>query len=372
MRSTLLSQKKIDYFISLAVFIQPVLVLLQQVMIDVLMMDPEATTSYRVILSAIPMLLAIYFSFRQKPLCFLITYSIVFSVIIIHSFLFPQNIEFIKTDGIRFLLPIVIPSALCLAAVNSLKVVEDALFHVSCVALFFVIFYVVMFFLGGFIIEKYNMSFSYACLLPMVSFYRRRTLISYVLSLFLLISILAIGSRGAAMVFIAYVVYDILQHDKKYIFLLLGMLLVSFCMLPLLSDWLESVGIHSRTLSLIADGSVAADSGRGDVYEMFFQLLSEHPLLGLGLFGDRVYLDGYYCHNILLEMLLNFGYLGIMLLWPAILMMLLIIYRKSNKCNRNRIVCYSLILIGPLMASHSYLTSPDFGIYCGMMYLINK
>lgn len=372
MSSFTLSKNKIDYFISIAVFIQPVLILLQHVMIDVLMMDPDSTTIYRVFLSAIPMSLAIILSFRRKPLRFIVAYAIIFSIIIIHSFIFPQNVEYIKTDGIRFLLPMVIPSALCLSVVNKVEIAETALFYTSCAALFFVFFYVMVYLLGGFVIEKYNMSFSYACLLPMVSFYRRRTFISYIMSLFLLISVLAIGSRGAAMVFIAYVIYDIFQYNKKYTLLFIIILVIGFGMLPLLSKGLDSIGIHSRTLTLLENGSIDKDSGRGDIYEMFFQILNNHSLLGIGLFGDRVYLDGFYCHNILLEMLLNWGYLGVMLIWPIIFIIMLLIYLKSDKNNRNRIICYTLILLGPLMASNSYLISPDFGIYCGMIYLIFK
>jgi len=366
------SKKNVDYFIAISVFLQPVLVLLQCLMIDVLMMDPEATTIYRVMLSAIPMSLAILFSFKRKPLIFIITYTIVLSIIVIHSFIFPQNLEFIKTEGLRFLLPMVIPSALCLSSVNSLKIVENSLYYTSCVALFLVFLYVLVYFLGVFFIETYNMSFSYACLLPMVSFYRRRTFCGYIFALFLLISVLAIGSRGAAIVFVVYVFYDIFQYKIKYSFLLSGILLIVFLMLPLLSEWLDSVGIHSRTLTLWVEGEINQDSGRGDLYDMFYKILYEHPFWGIGLFGDRVYLDGFYCHNILLEMLLNWGMLGVILLWPLILILLLLIFLKCDKEYQNRIICYTLVLIGPLMASNSYLISPNFGIYCGIIYLIFK
>lgn len=367
-----LSKHKIDSLISIAVFIQPVLIILQHVMIDVFMMDPDATTIYRVMLSAIPMSLAIFFSWRRKPLRFLSVYSIVISIMIIHIFLFPQNTEYMKSAGLRFLLPMVIPSALCLTTIKNIDVAERALYHTSWIAFILVLFYVLVYILGGFLIESYNMSFSYGCLLPMVSFYRHRTPLSYCISLFLLISVLAIGSRGAAIVFIAYIIYDIFQYNKKYTVVFLGLLIIGFLMLPFLSEGLDAIGIHSRTLSLLEEGSIDKDSGRGDIYKMFLQILDENALLGIGLFGDRVYLDGFYCHNILLEMLLDWGYLGVMVLWPIIFIIMLLTYLKSDKGNKNRIVCYTLVLIGPLMASNSYLISPDFGIYCGMMYLIYK
>lgn len=104
---------------------------------------------------------------------------------------------------------------------------------------------------------------------------------------------------------------------------------------------------------------------------MFFLLMDSHPY-GLGLFGDRIYLGGSYCHNILLEMWINWGYIGIMIIWPLFLILLIRTYFRSEKVNRNRIICYTLILIGPLMASGSYLIDFKFGLYCGLLYLIIK
>lgn len=366
------SNNFVDYFISMAVFIQSFLIILQTVMIDVLGMDPDATTIYRVVLSAIPMSFAIIYSFRRRPALFIKTYFIIIAITLIHSIAYPQNVEFIMTEGMRFFFPIVIPSALCLMTVRSLEIVERSLYYISILTLVLVVLYVTVYFSGGFVIEKYNMSFSYGCLLPMVSFYRQRTLSGYLISIFFMIAIIAIGSRGAAMVFLAYVIYDIFQYNKKYSLLLVGFLLIGFIMLPLLAEWLESVGIHSRTLTLLANNEIEQDSGRGDIYNMFFQILDKNPNFGIGLFGDRVYLNGFYCHNIFLEMILNWGYIGVMIIWPILFSILLFVFIKCNKENKNRMICYTLVLIGPLMASGSYLTDPNFGIYCAITYLLYK
>ena len=50
---------KTDHYIAFAVLLQSFLVILQQVLISVFHMPPEATTLYRVILTAIPLSLAI-------------------------------------------------------------------------------------------------------------------------------------------------------------------------------------------------------------------------------------------------------------------------------------------------------------------------
>lgn len=367
----ILPKQRIDYFISIAVFIQSFLIILQAVMIDVLGMNPDATTIYRVVFSAIPMSLAIIYSFRRRPSLFINTYFIIIAITLIHSIAYPQNVEFIMTEGLRFFFPMVIPSALCLMTVRDLKIVEKSLYYVSILTFALVVLYVAVYFSGGFIIEKYNMVFSYGCLLPMVSFYRQRTLTGYSVSIIFLIVIIAIGSRGAAIVFIAYVIYDIFQYNKKYSLLLLGMLLMGYIMLPLLAEWLESVGIHSRTLSLLSNNEIDNDSGRGDIYNMFFKILDQHPNFGIGLFGDRVYLGGY-CHNFFLEMLLNWGYIGVMIIWPILFSILLFVFLRCNKEHKNTMICYTLVLFGPLMVSGSYLDNPNFGIYCAIVYLLYK
>ena len=367
-----LTNTVVDYLISGVVFIQSALVIFQQIMIEVWMMSPDSTTIYRVLLSGILMIFAIMFSLRRAPLRFILVYGAVLMLLCAHIILFPQNIEYIKTEASRFLLPMVIPSALCLSTITNIENAEKALYVISWVTLVFVIYYIVEFFKGSFIIESYNMSFSYGCLLPMVSFYRQRKLIDYLIAILLLVIVLAIGSRGAAIVFIFYVFYDIFQSNKKWSLIFIVGILLLFLSLPTLSIYLDTIGINSRTLTLLANGDINQDSGRSVIYNYFINLLNTHPLLGLGLFGDRVYLDGYYCHNIFLEMLLNFGYLGVLFIWPVILIIIGWIYVNSNKINKNRIVCYTIVLIGPLLVSHSYLTYVEFGIYCGFLSLILK
>lgn len=50
---------KTDHYIAFAVLLQSFLVILQQVLIAVFHMPPEATTIYRVVLTAIPLSVAI-------------------------------------------------------------------------------------------------------------------------------------------------------------------------------------------------------------------------------------------------------------------------------------------------------------------------
>lgn len=363
-------REKIDYYIALSVFLQSFLVILQQVLIDVLGMDPESTTIYRVFLSAIPMSIAIFLSLNRRLLLFVKSYIIILMILVVNAFLYPSNAEYLWENSLRFLLPLVIPSALCLMTVQSINVVENALYLVSWATWGLVLLYVVVYMMGGFNFDGYNMAFSYGCLLPMVSLYRKKRILAILASFSLFLVVLAIGSRGAAAVFVMYLLVDVILTDRKKGLFLLVIILIGLGSLSAFGDWLDSIGIHSRTLMLLAEDT-GHDSGRGELYFMFLKLMEEHPF-GLGLFGDRVYLSGLYCHNILLEMLVDWGYIGAMVLWIIVTIKLGHIFLKAKKINRERIFCYTLTLIAPLMVSSSYLINYNFGIFCGLLYLISK
>lgn len=367
---SLLKKEKIDYFIVFAVFLQSALVILQAIMIDVFRMDAEATTIYRVILSAIPMSLAIILSFRRNPTMFFITYLIAILLLLLHTIIFPNNAQYIEKDSLRFLLPMVIPSALCLITVRNIDFIEKVWYQISWIVFAEVLIYVLAYFGGLFFITDYNMSFSYGCLLPMSSLYHKKNKLSVLASLLMFIVVVSIGSRGAAIIFLAYIVFDVLQNNKKLIIPLLLLLSFALASLPTIISFLDSIGLQSRTLDLLATGQIGNSSGRDNLYDIAINTILDNPFIGVGLWGDRVLFNGGYCHNILIEIFLNWGILvgiGIIGLFGV---KTLQVYFKSDKLNKNRIISYFLIFIGPLMASGSYLTDYDFGIFCGLIYLL--
>lgn len=360
-----------DFLICIAVFIQSPLILLQHVLIDVFGMSAEATTPYRVILTAIPMLFAIYLSIHRKPRLFLFTYIIAFILLLTTIVFFPQNTPYVMSEGLRFLLPVVIPSALCLASVRSLEASERALLAMSWVSAIFVFFYVFAYLRGFIVFDSYNMSFSYGCLLPMIALFYRKSLGSIVASLIMFLAVVAIGSRGAAVVFVCYVIADTLFSNSKGTFIILLAGIVFLLFLPLFSTWLGDLGISSRTISLYSEGDlISYDAGRGEIYSSFSFDSVEHPLLGIGLYGDRYYTGGGYCHNVLLEICIDFGFI----LGPIII---LVLFAKLVQQFFMISLYYKRVLLKyvffgllPLMVSGSYLQSPYLSILIGMSCLI--
>jgi len=366
-------KKSFSYkFVAFAVLVQSFLVILQQVLIAVFHMEQESTTIYRVMLTAIPLSIAIIMTLFRKWKVFVVVYSITLLIVLLNILIFHQNEIFLVQNSLRFLLPVVIPSALCLMFIPSIDIVEDVLYKISWLCTFPVFIYVINFFTGTFIISDYNMSFSYGLLLPMLSLYSKKNPCSVIVSIILFIIVVGIGSRGAAVIFVLYALYDIFQSHKKFAIPALLLLIVFFLFLPSLAQWFESIDIHSRTLNLLFDHNLLRSDARSLLYESMLDVFWDNPITGIGLFGDRIYLNGSYVHNFIIELYLNWG----VLIGTIILLFLLVkfikTYKNSNKTNRNILIKYLLASVVPLMFSGSYLIDYNLGIFIGVLFLLSR
>lgn len=360
-----------DNYIAFAVLQQSLLVIMQQIMISVLQMPEESTTIYRVLLTAMPLSVAIMILFFKKVFLFTITYVFTVIILLFNVVLFPENSSFLRDDSLHFLLPVVIPSALCIMCVSSVKVVENVLYKISWCVVILMIFYIGGLLSGRFIFEGYNMTLSYGLLLPALSLYSRKHWYSICMALFLWCIIVAIGSRGAAIIFALYVCYDVFQYNKKLIFPFSIFVGICISFLPLFLEWLEKYGIHSRTLILLLTDDITSSSGRDYLYDKMLNVFWNNPIMGIGLWGDRTVLGGY-CHNIILELYLNWGIIVASIILFVLIYILIKLYIKTNKEIKNMLVKYFLGTVVPLMASGSYLIDYNFGLFIGVLYLLSK
>ena len=355
-----------------SVLLQVMLVIVQIVMIDVFKIDEARATTYRVLLAAFPIIISFVITFHRSSLLWIGTYFFIISIFLIHSLVFPKNVDYIMTEGIRFTLPMVIPCALILIAINNIVVIEKAMYYVSWVCFILVVYYTVCFFRGVFYFEKYDMAFSYGCLLPAMTLYHNKKWYSVIASFAILIAIVSIGSRGAAIVFAIYVLLDTLFFHRKLIIPGIIFVLVLFSLFPLFMSLLNDIGITSRTLTMIAQSDILShDSGRGDIYAAAGKVINDHPLFGVGLFGDRVYIGGY-VHNILLEILMDFGLLagGVIILF--FLLQCIGVFFNSSTEDKEVFIRYFCAGFVPLMVSGSYLKYTAFGIFIGILVILSK
>ena len=362
------AQNKGDYILSFAVVVQSLLVIFQQCLIGVLHMSPENTTIYRVVLSAIPILCAMYYICRRKKMLFIATYVFTFFVLLVHSLIFPDNVLYLKQSVGRFLLPILLPIFLAVASIRNFQILIDTLYFVSWCTFVLALIYVAMFFTGDSVFESYNMGFSYGLLIPTLSLYIRKNFWSVVASFVMFLIIVALGSRGAAFIIVMYFIYDLFICNKKHFSLFVAVGIGGYLLLPLFVELLANLGITSRTLLLLLSGDINSDSGRSYLYQRCFESLIQSPIIGLGLFGDRVILSGIYCHNFLLEIAINFGIPIAITLIMWLFLQVTIRYFYCKPANRSFLVIIVLAVLVKLLVSGSYLEDYDLAFLLGVLY----
>lgn len=350
---------------------QSLLIIVQHILLLVLLMSEERATFIRVFLSAIVMLVAIFCCIRRKFGTFLVTYLITIAFLLLTCVIFPQNAEVLVDSSLRFLLPMVVSSALCVVAIGDIYAFDRVFAIMSWICFLFSMLIILSFFKGNLLVEHYSLSLSYALLVVMIGLYSQKHIIAKIASFLVAAIVVAIGSRGALVFWGLYIIYDILRNHKKFILPAILCCLLVFGALTQFADWLFDYGIDSRTLRSIAAGSFGESDGRDSIYSKSFDIFWENCLTGIGLFGDRVRIGGY-CHNLFLEIALDFG----LFLGGFIIILMVISYLKlffnSTKEIQDLLVKYSFAFIAPLMLSGSYLQDYNFGIFVGVFILLHN
>ena len=254
---------KSDAYIVFAVFLQFFLVILQHSIMLFFGTNESIVTTFRVVSTIIVLVPAIVISYRRKPLLWVSVYLLAIVVLLLNIIWFPKNEIFLRYDALRFTMPIVIPSALCLMTISDINVVERVLLKLSWAAFVFSILYLAAILVGVASVDHYNMSYGYALLLPAITLYSQKTKWSIVSSLIMIISVLIIGSRGPLLIFLVYITIDMVQRSTKMIPFFIVLIVVILMILPQVVILLESKGIYSRTLQYAMEGSLSQDSGRG-------------------------------------------------------------------------------------------------------------
>ncbi|MEH7119241.1 O-antigen ligase family protein, partial [Neobacillus vireti] len=119
------------------------------------------------------------------------------------------------------------------------------------------------------------------------------------------------------------------------------------------------------------DSDAGLLSNRDQLYEGAVKLISEHPIFGIGIGNfDSIY--GIYPHNLVLELMVEFGLVGTIIFIFIIIMG----YIKSLKSNKNIKVMMQFLFslsIPQLMFSNSFWLSSTFWMYILIsIYLIRK
>ncbi len=234
------------------------------------------------------------------------------------------------------------------------------------------------------------MVFSYAILTPICVCFegyflekKKRYLICGILGF---VSMFMCGARGAVLAFLIYIVLRVVffnpTTNNGTRIMVLGTSIVILLITLLFYDnivlgidaLLDSIGIESRFLERLMEGSLLEDKGRRGLLDIFIKAIKANPL-GYGVFGDRYIISSFswerdtYLHNLFLELICDFGiFFGTGLIIALVYNLIKSLFNK-NDSEINRVL-WCLIPCGfiQLMFSGSFWTLKEFWIIVIILY----
>nr|WP_312579452.1 O-antigen ligase family protein [Sedimentibacter sp.] len=316
---------------------------------------------------------------------FLKVYLIAVFIFLLHYLIFPENREYI----IDLLFPFFftsLPAFIYALSIRDFGVLKSIMKKASYIVFVFGLFLGLVIFLGRSSVGVYSMSLSYYMLLPAIMFLDElldelslKTLLFTVLSL---IIILALGSRGAILCVVVFVLLKFIRPNSKRTykraighFSLFGLGILAFIffeqIIMNIYNFLLRFGISSRTLILFLRDEVSL-SGRDRIYETIIKEITGNPIVGIGIAGDRPLFTSGYVHNIFFEILADFGIiLGFFLSLGIILLTIKSLFIK-DRAKYNLVIIWISLGFVHLMVSSSYLIDIKFWILLGLMINILK
>jgi hypothetical protein len=365
-----------DYLLSFAPFFQIVVLMLQQILVDANIFVHESIRIVSIITSAIPIVICMVFIIERKLFLFLASYTIVLLLISASAIFFVDNKQYLESE-IFYLLCINIPCFLCISSIKEIDILRQTLLVLSFVIFILGFIYYGLVWKGRIIFSGYSMSYSYYLLLPSLVFVSQRKIIFNIAFLITCIMMLMLGSRGALIIAILYAFSLWLIESKKKSILFLFIVIICIGIfsngaLSFLQTIADKSGVSSRTLRLILEGNIAESSSRLAIYSDTWDSILNRPLLGHGVYGDRVVLNGLYCHNIFLEILHNFGLIfggGLLLI---LFFFIFSVFQRSDEDNKKMILLFICFGFLPFLVSGSYLNYPEFGVFLGFLYYQNN
>lgn len=301
----------------------------------------------------------------------LLIYIAVF--IMLTTLLFPENRTFIQRYQLDLLM-----SLLMILYVSSIRYFDYLLelmtfyFYFVCVCQILMI--VIIFLFRK--IPRYSMGFGYAGVLPTMvtlnAFAKEKKIGYLLLAIGSAITILLCGSRGAILCIGVFVLAKFFRPSRKnfalYI-LLLSVCLLVFLNLSAISNFLHGTlqrfGLNSRTITLfqrdLGDKTLYLTS-RDIGYQNALDEIARNPFQYRGAFSSFV-LHGHYIHNLVLDILLDYGVaLGVVILCGLLYMSVRSIFQTRDSLGDLALIffCYS---IPSLMVSSTYLLEWNFGVW---------
>lgn len=240
-----------------------------------------------------------------------------------------------------------------------------------------------------------NMDFAYN-LLPSVLIILygtiiKKKIIDWILGIISVIYIIMQGTRGPIFCLVAFILlvkFKEIGLKKAFIpFVAFGGAAIAFfessignTALTAFASFIESRGFNARVINQMLTNSLGDDHGRAFIQEIIIKGIHERPIFGWGMFGDRFLTQGLYdyenryslgaggtySHNIVLEMLCDYGVIIGCGLFLFILTLVIRKYMNSSEVSARLIIVLICVGFIHLFMSGSYLLEQEFFFLIGI------
>lgn len=228
---------------------------------------------------------------------------------------------------------------------------------------------------GDYMVLAYNILFG--TVFCFYEYFQNRKVNSLLLAISGSLVILIGGARGPVVCLGAYLLLYMIFNGIKHKAITLSIAAIITAIIVYVSSnsitiaikldvFLLGLGIRSRTISKVIEKDLLNLSGRDSISTVLITYIKENPLIGHGMFGDRVITlqslgQGSYAHNFIIEVLTQYGLiLGFIALCTFFLIIIGALLRKQNQLYKNLVLLFIPSGLIKLMISGSYLNEMYF------------
>lgn len=313
-------------------------------------------------------------------------------LILYTSMIYPANYEFMQKD-MQAIVGALIAFSIMLIVVRN-ELLKDTLYRIGYVSF---VYTICIFLVKTHIInipeaDVSYMEFGYYVLPAMIILFckyneqkQRKDIIFMILSM---VIAFIYGSRGSVFAGILFIAtYRLLINGirSKRMYTTFGVGLIGYLLLSsrsfiiVLSDIAYSLlGYNPRTLEKILDNTIFSDSGRNLMFEPAKKIISDNWVFGAGPYADRalIYFDsndsasrgvGHYMHNILYEMLIDFG-VPLTILLIIFFVVAFVKIMDSHRERKVEYLCFVSLWFFKLMMSGSFWTEVWFWSWFAVLF----
>lgn len=307
-----------------------------------------------------------------------LVYYFTILIFLFHFLIFPEN----RSNIISMIFPVFfmsLPSFVYTLAIEDMSILKKYMIKASYIIFVIGIYIGIQILTGAPTIQStYSMSLSYYLLFPTIIFIdifiEELSLGHLLIAVISLVIILLLGSRGAIAGLAAFILLKSIKSGKSVrskiitsiiIFLFLVVVIYHKEIAEKLYYIFITYNIESRTLRLFAQDNLHLSS-RDIIVINILNLIKKNPILGFGIAGDRSAISPY-AHNIVLEIVGNFGVIvgGLLLLTLFILILKGLL--KKNKDEYDMVIMWLSLGFIHLLVSGSYLIDIKFWIFLGIL-----